>query len=498
MPASLRPTNVASQPIRADTAATTVAASCPAFADGCPYASNDRVMEWIKMKRSDAITLCPAFKEGCPFHEVRDLGALRSELQRLPPSHAGGPGEGEGEASPAHPAHAALVGMLQAVHQASQSVKESVGGDCPVFQQECPFKNCLTSAGTPLVVELETRTWGLMIHAADSEPNESEGNLAGAPPSQKPDRGLAEKLKTGTQAAHKAAETVHFVHEFIKGKVPRELYAQLIINLFHVYQALEEALDACADHPLVDPIHFPDELRRAPSLRADAEYFHGSGWEQRTEPSQVTREYVERLRQVGRESPELIVPHAYTRYLGDLSGGKVLKRAAVRGLGLPEDGSGVNFYTFKRISDGKTFKNMYRARLDSLSADKATADSMVVEANAAFNFNTRIFQELDVLGGYEGAPTPAPQAPALAPAAGRGSVCPFAALAATGAAMPPGHPAVHPEVRPTTIGVARPLAPAAHDSKFSAVARPVVLRWAVALAFVLVAWLCALLIHRFN
>lgn len=372
--------------------------------------------------------------------------------------------------------------MLQAVHQASQSVKETVGGDCPVFQRACPFKNCMTSSGTPLVQELETRTWGLMIRGdagADAEGTsagaEEAAEVAAAPEAEAATRleadveGLAGKLKQGTKEAHKAAETVHFVHEFIKGRVPREIYAQFVVNLYHVYLALEEALDACADHPLVEPLYFPEELRRAPALKKDAEYFNGPDWEEKMSPSQVTMEYVERMRQVARESPELIVPHAYTRYLGDLSGGQVLRRAAVRGLKLPDDGSGVCFYTFRRIRDAKVFKNMYRARLDSLPANSATADAMVVEANSAFNYNTRIFQELDALGGFVAEETPllltAPSGPpatatttGAAAAAGAAAACPFAALAASGVPMPADHPPMVAPVKREAAEAATPQA----------------------------------------
>eukprot|EP00913_Durusdinium_trenchii_P011568 g10862.t1 len=77
---------------------------------------------------------------------------------------------------------------------------------------------------------------------------------------------------------------------------------------------------------------------------------------QETLPSKTTREYVQRLRQLQDEAPELLLPHAYTRYLGDLSGGQLLKKAAIRGMKLPADGSGVHFYDFKRIPDTMVFK----------------------------------------------------------------------------------------------------------------------------------------------
>ncbi|CAE7281350.1 Hmox2 [Symbiodinium sp. KB8] len=224
--------------------------------------------------------------------------------------------------------HEALMDMLKTVHKASQSMKQTVGADCPVFQEACPFKNCITSSGTPLAMELEWRSWGLWI-------GDEQAQLA-----EVQDEGLACKLKEGTKEAHQAAETVHFVKEFVRGRVSRQIYAQFVVNLYHIYGALEEALEANAEHPLIESLHFPEELERTAALKQDAAFFLGENWQNETLPSKTTREYVNRIKQVQKESPELLIPHAYTRYLGDLSGGQVLKKAAIRGMKLPDDDSG--------------------------------------------------------------------------------------------------------------------------------------------------------------
>lgn len=35
-----------------------------------------------------------------------------------------------------------------------------------------------------------------------------------------------------------------------------------VVNLYHIYQALEEALEANAEHPLVESLHFPAPQQR--------------------------------------------------------------------------------------------------------------------------------------------------------------------------------------------------------------------------------------------
>ena len=55
-----------------------------------------------------------------------------------------------------------------------------------------------------------------------------------------------------------------------------------------------------------------------------------------------------RINQISKEKPELLVAHAYTRYLGDLSGGQILKKIAQRGMGL-QGSEGLAFYEFDKI-----------------------------------------------------------------------------------------------------------------------------------------------------
>jgi heme oxygenase len=88
------------------------------------------------------------------------------------------------------------------------------------------------------------------------------------------------------------------------------------------------------------------------------------------------------------------VGHSYTRYLGDLSGGQVLKGIAQRAMNLV-DGEGTAFYEFDTIADEKAFKATYRQSLDEIDISEADADRIVEEANDAFGLNMTMFQELE-------------------------------------------------------------------------------------------------------
>ena len=204
---------------------------------------------------------------------------------------------------------------------------------------------------------------------------------------------LASQLREGTKKAHTMAENTGFVSCFLKGVVDKASYRTLVADLWFVYSAMEEEIGRLADHPVVGPIAFR-ELNRRDSLEKDLAFYFGAGWRQQIKATPGAQEYVARLRQVAKEAPELLVGHHYTRYIGDLSGGQILKNIAQKAMNLGEH-DGLRFYEFDAIPDEKGFKANYRTTLDNLPIDQAMADRIVAEANEAFHCNMKMFQELE-------------------------------------------------------------------------------------------------------
>ncbi len=204
---------------------------------------------------------------------------------------------------------------------------------------------------------------------------------------------LATQLREGTSKSHSMAENVSFVKSFLGGVVDKESYRKLVSNLYFVYSAMEEAMEKNKDNIFIKPIYFP-ELNRRENLEKDLEYYYGSEWQSAILLSEATKLYVERIQLVSVQRPELLVAHAYTRYLGDLSGGQLLKKIAQRALNL-SDGRGLAFYEFERVADEQEFKQNYKKALDSLPLDSSVADQIVAEANVSFTMNMKMFQELE-------------------------------------------------------------------------------------------------------
>jgi len=206
---------------------------------------------------------------------------------------------------------------------------------------------------------------------------------------------LAGQLREGTKKSHTMAENTGFVACFLKGVVEKTSYRKLISDLYFVYKAMEEEIERLVkeDHPVIKHIGF-QELFRRKTLEKDLLFYYGNNWINEITISDSAQLYVNRIREVANQSPELLVGHHYTRYIGDLSGGQILKKIAKKALNLNGD-DGLNFYEFKLIKDEKLFKKSYSETLNQLPIDQNIADKIIDEANQAFTYNMNMFKELE-------------------------------------------------------------------------------------------------------
>lgn len=204
---------------------------------------------------------------------------------------------------------------------------------------------------------------------------------------------LAIKLRSGTQHSHAETENIGFMKCFVKGLVDRSCFAKFLSNLYFVYSELELAVEKHKNHTCISTIYFP-ELNRKDNLEKDLEFYYGLDWKNQIAPSPQAQNYISRIREVSEKEPELLIGHAYTRYMGDLSGGQMLQKVVQSTLKL-EAYQGTSFYHFEQIPDKTAFKNKYRESLDKVPVDDKTAEKIVLEANKSFSFNMKIAKELE-------------------------------------------------------------------------------------------------------
>lgn len=204
--------------------------------------------------------------------------------------------------------------------------------------------------------------------------------------------GLALMLDDGTRKSHSVAQNTQFVTGFFKGLASRDSYRSLITSLFFVYESMEDAMDSTSEDR-VQALDYP-ALRRLSPLKKDMDFFYGTQWEDQIKLSPATKVYVERVQEVAKTEPYLLIAHQYTRYLGDLFGGQMMGGMAARSLSL-ENGDGTEFYNFEDVPSANEFITEWYQRLNALNLSEDQKQRIVDEANLVFDLNIGLLQETE-------------------------------------------------------------------------------------------------------
>lgn len=199
--------------------------------------------------------------------------------------------------------------------------------------------------------------------------------------------GLADELRDATGDLHARAERSGVIGQLMRGQGSRAGYVLLLRNLLPAYRALERGLEAHRTAPAVAGLA-RREIYRAEAIECDLAYLHGAAFEFELPLLPAGAAYAQRIEQVADSEPYRLVAHAYTRYLGDLSGGQLLARLLRRTLALER--AGLSFLDFPGIARPAAFKAQYRRVIDAASTDACTRQAIMNEARAAFEHNIRI------------------------------------------------------------------------------------------------------------
>ncbi|MFE7105160.1 heme oxygenase (biliverdin-producing) [Streptomyces sp. NPDC057575] len=200
-------------------------------------------------------------------------------------------------------------------------------------------------------------------------------------------------IRTASHEQHTEAETSTFMSDLLGGRLGVEAYTRYTEQLWFVYRALEEGAQALHGNPVAGPFIRP-ELMRTAELERDLAHLRGADWREDLEPLPATAVYAARVAECARDWPAGYVAHHYTRYLGDLSGGQIIRDRAERTWGFARKGDGVRFYVFEEISNPASFKRDYRELLDAVDADDLEKQRVIDECKRAFALNTAVFREL--------------------------------------------------------------------------------------------------------
>ncbi|RPE44458.1 heme oxygenase [Streptomyces sp. Ag109_O5-1] len=200
-------------------------------------------------------------------------------------------------------------------------------------------------------------------------------------------------IRTASHEQHVAAETSTFMSDLLGGRLGMEAYTRYTEQLWFVYDALEDGTMRLASDPVAGPFVQP-ELFRLAALERDLAHLRGPGWRTGLTALPATEAYAARVRECAQGWPGGYVAHHYTRYLGDLSGGQIIRDRAERTWGFERKGDGVRFYVFEDIANPAAFKRGYRELLDAVDADDLEKQRVVAECRRAFALNTAVFRAL--------------------------------------------------------------------------------------------------------
>ena len=131
-------------------------------------------------------------------------------------------------------------------------------------------------------------------------------------------------------------------------------------------RVLEEGLAANSSDRTLSPTYNPALLARGSSLSSDISFLSGVpddnvSWKTHqthqsilSSPPPAYKAYITRLTQIIQEDPRRLLAHSYIRYMGDLSGGQIMKWNIRKAYGLTSD-QGTKFYDFGILgSEGQT------------------------------------------------------------------------------------------------------------------------------------------------
>lgn len=202
---------------------------------------------------------------------------------------------------------------------------------------------------------------------------------------------FSSRLRAATRDLHERANGAAFVGKLMSGELALAGFAELVTQHYFIYTALEETSDQMRADPVVGAFVI-DGLRRVPALTEDLEFLLGSRWASIVKPNAATEKYCQRLATVARTWPGGFVAHHYTRYLGDIAGGQIVRSKLRTHHGI--NGPGAKFYAFDNIGSPAAFRRHYRSLLDSTGWHEPELARVIAETKHAFELNEAVFAEL--------------------------------------------------------------------------------------------------------
>ncbi|MEG1003139.1 MAG: biliverdin-producing heme oxygenase [Clostridium sp.] len=203
-------------------------------------------------------------------------------------------------------------------------------------------------------------------------------------------------IKVNSQNLHDVAENTWFLKRLVDGNASVEGYSEYLFNLYEIYKTIEFNLEKYSDNPSVKEFATID-VYRSEAIYKDLKILLGEKMNS-MKLLASTKAYVDKLNEVGRSNPELLVAHAYSRYLADLFGGRTIYKILENVYKV--DYNALNYYQYEALNEDegrKDFIMEYYTKLNNIELSDVLKEKFLDEVSNSYIYNIAISNELDYI-----------------------------------------------------------------------------------------------------
>jgi len=204
---------------------------------------------------------------------------------------------------------------------------------------------------------------------------------------------FADTVRLDTRIDHERAERSPFIVSLLAGELDKRAHVELLRSLLPVYQALEQLLLVQSEDASIQL--FDDRrLDRRGRIAADLRTLGHEPEATDLTALPASRAYVRAIREAA-VSPQRLLAHHYTRYLGDMAGGRVIASRLRSEYGI--DAAALTYYDFSGLDDVHAYRKQYKVNLDEAPWSEAEQAEFTEECRVAYRANSQLFAELGAL-----------------------------------------------------------------------------------------------------
>ncbi len=203
------------------------------------------------------------------------------------------------------------------------------------------------------------------------------------------------KVRGRTKHLHACAERSGVISDLLHNRAELADYALLLRNLLPAYVELETGLGRHLRSPAGAGLLADRRVFRSQALRQDLSAICGPDWSSRLRLLPVGKTYARHVYNLASGSGAGLIAHAYVRYLGDLSGGQIVKKLLQKNFGMTDES--LAFYAFPEIDDLDTFREEFRLLIEQAAGMAGDAEELIEEACLGFELNIRLSEEVQMV-----------------------------------------------------------------------------------------------------